>query len=193
MKTSKIFFLNKILLVIAISISCTNETTTPTENSNPNIPIDTGSIDGYATVQIGNQIWMAENLKITNAPDGSVLQGVYAYDNNENYVTEYGRLYTWQAAQNACPAGWHLPSLNEWDALIATVGTDPGTKLKVGGSSGFNAKMGGRKSGGTFGYMGQLGLYWTSTTDNPDHAYQKLFISTESGVQSDQTPVDGGS
>ena len=46
---------------------------------------------------------------------------------------------------------------------------------------------------GTFGYMGELGLYWTSTIDNPNHAFQIIFHVNESGVETeDQSPVDGG-
>lgn len=56
----------------------------------------------YATVEIGNQTWFAQNLN-------------YETSNSWTYIDDpangdiYGRLYTWEAALNACPSGWHLP------------------------------------------------------------------------------------
>jgi uncharacterized protein (TIGR02145 family) len=87
----------------------------------------------YETVKLGNQVWMAENLKVTNYPNGSAIPHVtdntswanlgdnstddaYCFYNN-NSSSEYGALYTYAAALNACPAGWHLPSDAEWTEL----------------------------------------------------------------------------
>lgn len=91
----------------------------------------------YSWVQIGEQVWMAENLAFKTD------SGCYAYDNDESYVDTYGWLYTWESAmagsasnstipngakdpnevqypskvQGICPDGWHLPSDNEWFIL----------------------------------------------------------------------------
>jgi len=95
----------------------------------------------YKTVPIGGKTWMAENLNIKTADsrcygeDGQVFVD-YDEDDNEVYSTlssseikancnKYGRLYTWDAAKTACPAGWHLPARDEWDHLAESVG---GTK-----------------------------------------------------------------
>jgi uncharacterized protein (TIGR02145 family) len=97
----------------------------------------------YKKVQIGEQIWMAENLKYE--ADGSKC-----YDNDwadrdpAIFCEEYGRLYDWNTAmdgehsstaipsgvEGVCPAGWHLPSDAEWQVLIDYVGINAGTKLK---------------------------------------------------------------
>lgn len=69
----------------------------------------------YKTVQIGNQIWMAENLNYE-------IEGSWCYDNNPEYAQKYGRLYTWEAAMKAAPEGWHLPSMAEFETLLAAVG-----------------------------------------------------------------------
>lgn len=99
-------------------------------------------IDGnvYAIVELGNQWWMAENLKVTRYRNGDpigtttpatiglrdvVYQGgkpkyQWAYDGNESNVELYGRLYTWFAVtdnRGVCPAGWHIPSYDEWIIL----------------------------------------------------------------------------
>ena len=69
----------------------------------------TDSRDGqdYRTVQIGKQIWMAENLNYKSANS-------WCYANKDSNCEIYGRLYTWETARKICPAGWHLPKRNEW-------------------------------------------------------------------------------
>ena len=72
----------------------------------------------YKTVVIGTQTWMAENLNY--ATDSSMC-----YLIKPEYCDEYGRLYKWSDAQNACPAGWHLPDTTEWNELFyAAAGID---------------------------------------------------------------------
>jgi uncharacterized protein (TIGR02145 family) len=111
-------------------------------------------IDGnvYQTVKIGDQIWMAENLKTkhyANATEiilveSSIDWGALSYtdkaycyyDNSLTNVNTYGALYTWAAAMNGsnssssnpsnvqgvCPSGWHLPSDKEWKQLEMYLG-----------------------------------------------------------------------
>ena len=146
----------------------------------------------YSTVKIGDQWWMAENLQTTHTSDGTPLNSVFTYDDNENYIAEYGRLYTWQTALNASPPGWHLPSDEEWDVLINTVGSNPADKLRNGGSTGFNAKLGGvRFSSGEYGYLGAIGVYWTSNQSDATHGTVKLFADEESNVITNNTPIAG--
>lgn len=85
----------------------------------------------YEAVEIGTQLWMAENLKTKHYADGTeIKEGVWAYDNDEANKEKYGLLYTFNAAtrnaddkggtvkvQGVCPEGWHVPSENEWTAL----------------------------------------------------------------------------
>ena len=112
----------------------------------------------YETVQIGNQVWMAENLKVTHYRDGTAIPtghnysdwsnlttGAYAvYDNNESNADTYGYLYNWYAAvdsRNIAPEGWHVPTDAEWTILTDYLGGESvaGGKLKEAGTSHWNS------------------------------------------------------
>lgn len=85
----------------------------------------------YATVEIGTQCWMAENLRATKYSDGTSVSDLRAPDNNSANVPVYGYLYTWDATMNGeaassskpsgvkgiCPKGWHVPSYGEFQQL----------------------------------------------------------------------------
>ncbi len=122
----------------------------------------------YKWVMIGNQVWMAENLNYLTRSDS------WCYDNRPVNCDNYGRLYNWSAAMNACPPGWHLPSNDEWRQLETYIGSTPGTKLKTksgwadegNGTDdyGFSALPGGRRnSNGSYGSIDSDGFWWSST------------------------------
>jgi hypothetical protein len=78
----------------------------------------------YDTVQIGSQCWLRHNLN--KKTDNSSC-----YDNNENNCAMYGSLYAWndamknsvsEGAQGICPNGWHVPTHDEYLALINYLG-----------------------------------------------------------------------
>ncbi len=99
----------------------------------------------YNTVAIGDQVWLKENLESTHYSDGTEITEVWAYNDDEGLVSTYGRLYTWdgamnysttEAAQGACPNGWHIPTDAEWTELGTFLGGDAvaGGKLKESGT-----------------------------------------------------------
>ncbi|MCP4196774.1 MAG: hypothetical protein GY762_06445, partial [Proteobacteria bacterium] len=73
----------------------------------------------YDTVTLGDQTWLAENLNYD-------IANSWCYDDDTDNCDIYGRMYTWQAADEACPAGWHLPTLEEFTALATYL--DPATE-----------------------------------------------------------------
>jgi uncharacterized protein (TIGR02145 family) len=107
-------------------------------------------IDGneYNVIKIGNQIWMAENLRTTKYRDGKAIllvtdgtawnylntSGYCLYNNFVAYRNSYGALYNWYAVNTRilCPTGWHVPSDAEWTTLTTFLGGDSvaGGKLK---------------------------------------------------------------
>jgi len=108
-------------------------------------------IDGnvYHTVKIGDQWWMAENLRVTHYNNGAVIAGITdstqwadlftgaygCYHNDDNYATDYGLLYNWYAlidSNNIAPAGWHVPTDAEWKQLEMTLGMSQADADKIG-------------------------------------------------------------
>ncbi len=118
----------------------------------------------FEEIRIGNQIWMAKNF------DLEIEDGCYNYENNPENGSKYGKLYTWDAAINSTPKGWHLPSIKEWEELIEFLGgfnSDTFKKLANNGSTGFDILFGG---GGAvdpdevyFSDIENVGGYWSST------------------------------
>ena len=101
----------------------------------PSVTTFTDSRDGkaYKKVAIGKQTWMKENLNYE-------AKGSVCYDNKTDNCAKYGRLYNWNTAMAACPAGWHLPSDKEWTTLADYLGGKDwaGKKLKSASGWTFN-------------------------------------------------------
>jgi uncharacterized protein (TIGR02145 family) len=117
-------------------------TTFLNDNLNPNLSY--GSMtdqngNSYATIVIGNQEWMAENLKAVTYRNGDTIPNVTDdfvwnnlnsgawshYENNSNFENPYGKLYNWYVVsdpRNVCPTGWHVPSDSEWTELTDYLG-----------------------------------------------------------------------
>jgi uncharacterized protein (TIGR02145 family) len=70
----------------------------------------------YKWVRIGNQVWMAENLRFKTE------SGSWCWENKEENCRIRGRLYDWETAMRVSPSGWHLPSDREWTELEIALG-----------------------------------------------------------------------
>lgn len=93
----------------------------------------------YKTIVLGDQEWLAENLRVTHYRNGDSIPNVIndkdwnelytgarcAYENAESYADTYGYLYNWYAvydSRNIAPAGWHVPTDKEWQTLVDYLG-----------------------------------------------------------------------
>jgi uncharacterized protein (TIGR02145 family) len=160
-------------------------------------------VDGniYKTVMIGNQEWMAENLRVTHYRNGTPIPGLVdmrdwsgaqiGLSSDYEFLRDdsYGKLYNWWAVEERkdhylAPEGWHIPTEEEWQTLINAAG---GKRLKdslhwpdmagyKGGLSGFNALPSGYRSyGGTFLEKGDRAYFWTSSNQK-DHPFSKVTV-----------------
>lgn len=141
----------------------------------------------YQTIVVGNQEWMAENLNYQTA------SGSWPYNGLNEYRTEYGMLYNFEAATLACPNGWHLPTDTEWRTLEIALGMlnetalsygyrgdKEGSELKEKGVGhwlspnsdavdliGFTAIPAGyRSKEGVYVLLGSMAAFWTATQES---------------------------
>ncbi len=185
------------ILSITILTACKKESNNPTTNPTPTATENTiKDVDGniYKTIKIGAQTWMAENLKVTKYNDGTniellldsvawskTLKGAYTeYNGDITNALKYGYLYNYYtvSSQKICPTGWHVPTIKECDTLVAFLGGDSisGIKLietgktnwngvvtEVTNETGFTALPGGTRYGnGRYKDIGDAGLWWNS-------------------------------
>lgn len=183
---------------------------------NPSLTYGTVTdIDGnvYATIQIGTQTWMAENLKTTKYNDGTAIPNITDntaweglttgawcnYNNDVNNNSTYGKLYNWYAVNTGklAPAGWHVPTDAEWTTLTNYLGGDEGDKMKATtlwtayagitntNSSGFTGLPAGfRNYFGTFTSIGSYGYFWSSPEYNTSNAWYRMLFYNYSDAYS---------
>jgi len=158
----------------------------------------TDSRDGkkYKAVQIGSQVWMAENLNYN-------AKGSKFHD-----YQKYGRLYDWNTAMKACPSGWHLPSNAEWQILVDFAGGNEAAEKKLKAKSGWSDSYCGDappplckpvSGNGTdvYGFSaleGDMydsygspspfggGFWWSSSTESATEASSWFMVSTTDGI-----------
>ena len=155
-------------------------------------PIEYQGYD-YETVQIGEQCWFAENLRIESYENGDAIPAglnssewtsttsgaTVIYDGNASNLEAYGRLYNWHAVDDArslCPSTWRIPSDGDWTILTDFLGgaAVAGGQMKTTygwngdgngtNSSGFSGLPGGSfASNGNFNLGGSSGYWWSAS------------------------------
>lgn len=158
----------------------------------------------YNTITIGTQKWLTENLKTTKYKNGDLIGTTtpatldisgesapkyqWAYDGNDSYVTDYGRLYTWYAAtdiRGVCPTGWHIPTQTDFATLLDLLGGMVPTALKMvetvnnywgtlpipgTNETGFSARGAGYREANTFKNLAQNSfgytIWWCNEEDS---------------------------
>jgi uncharacterized protein (TIGR02145 family) len=160
MRAGKYILFSLFILINAINQGCKKEVTVTPQTETGIITDIEGNV--YKTIKIGDQWWMAENLKVRTYRDGAAVKyslsttdwidssaSYCIYDNN---TSAPGLLYNWHAVnQQLAPAGWHIPTDAEWKKLeeyLGMPGTElsqngwrgnQGTKLKKEGTSGWSS------------------------------------------------------
>lgn len=129
------------------------------------------------TIKIGTQTWMASNLN-------AIVPGSWNYNDDPKLGARNGRLYTYQAAKNACPSGWRLPTLKEWSVLLDKLGGENKAApimLKSSQEGGFNAKLSGLATIGNFQLLDSYGAFWTATESDTENAWY-LYFTTKTNL-----------
>jgi uncharacterized protein (TIGR02145 family) len=148
----------------------------------------------YRTVKLGGQTWMAENLDYQTKKS-------WCYDNNPENCKIYGRLYTWDAARKACPAGWRLPDTSDWLPILAASSFDTAaTMLKSKAPDwdgtddyGFSALPGGtRDPDGSFTFIGSWGFWWMGTKSGFFNAWVLLMQTGDTYAKGFENPKGYG-
>ena len=151
-------------------------------------------VDGnvYKTIIIGNQTWMAENLRVRHYNNGDIIAhnliktdfnpanqegafGSYNETKDKDSIATFGLLYNWYAISDSrglAPNGWHIPSKNEWENLLSGLGSGIEAELKLvesGSTHWYYMNLGTNMSGFTALPSGQFNFgefygigYWTA-------------------------------
>ena len=116
----------------------------------------------YRTVVIESQEWMAQNLNYE-------MDESYCYDDELEKCNKFGRLYSWNAARNACPEGWNLPTKKDFYMLFDTVGglMSAGKMLKSNAADafGFSALLAGFRGFSFYEFAGEITHFWGLSDD----------------------------
>jgi uncharacterized protein (TIGR02145 family) len=161
---------------------------------------------------------MTENLKSTHYSDGSVISGVYDYNDNLINTNTHGKLYNWYATMNGsettnanpsgvqgvCPDGWHVPSRSEYLELANFLGghSVAGGKMKTTGteiwstpntgatneSSFCGLPSGCRYSDNNYYTIGIHGYFWTTHQNNSSNAYRNRLNYNDITLQEGYNP-----
>lgn len=152
------------------------------------------------TGMIGSQLWATKNLAVTTFKNGNTIPNYtssvgwsalttpamcsYNFDTNNDAV--YGKLYNWYAVNDSrgvCPTGWHVPSDAEFAQLNTYIGADGGALKEVGTTHwispntgatdkyAFTALPAGYMGTTTPSNLGNITLFWTTSSYDATHAY----------------------
>lgn len=206
------FFVMALSTLIFIACKKTDEKIKINPIVKQGIPIMDIDSNIYPTVQIGQQIWMQENLKTTRFANGDSVYGIWIYDFDTVAVDTYGMLYSWQTAVDTCsvcPHGWHVPSQHEFAILVEYLG---GVKLAggylkergldhwEGPNNGANNES--KWSGIGAGYFSsvsmlyinrkKIGYWWSRTSNSPEKGFLITLDKMSMDVGNTNSPKDFG-
>lgn len=182
----------------SVAVEPTEETATPApvvEESPEAVTVTDYDGNVYKTIRIGDQVWMLENLRCTHYSDGSPIN-YYELDSSFGYGNEYGLLYSSAVGKDIAPDGWHVPSQEEWEELVAYLGgkDTAGVSMMLSswsdlnddaiGDSGFSALPAGMYDfTGVFQWQGSSAVFASTTKSSRGVVY--FYIDADSGELKD--------
>jgi len=145
---------------------------TPATHSQEELKDYDGNI--YKIVRIGEQVWMAENLKSTHDAYGAEI-GRICYQRLQANCDTFGGLYSWNElkvrrgvdkCQGICPTGYHIPTDADWSELIEALGGADSAAFVARLHTGFNMQYGGNFHSRleNFNYKDKNAYFWTATS-----------------------------
>jgi len=181
-RSQPLFVLSAVFMLLVLCVSVFAQSGTFTDDRDKK---------KYKTSLIGGKRWMSENLNYKPKSGNS-----WCYNDSASYCVKYGRLYDWETARTVCPKGYHLPSREEWGALVKAAGGDAAGKAlksksgwryegevddedeRIDGNGtdrfGFSAKSSGYRTYDGDGYYqvnDGVAFWWTSSEYGKDYAY----------------------
>jgi uncharacterized protein (TIGR02145 family) len=178
--------------------SCSHDTSYIVENLTNVTDVEGNT---YNIVRIGEDIWMAENYKVTHFGDGWLFADYKFPGNDESLVPTYGLLYPGNivAEQDFCPSGWHVPTYDDVNTMTILLRGDElaGGALKQSGTALWNTPNFGATNfsgftalpaGNTGNYVGQTAVFHYNT--GVTHYYFSLSYNTTTIQRSYASPYD---
>jgi uncharacterized protein (TIGR02145 family) len=188
-----------LILALVLAAACSKSREPEDDGIRVRTTTDARDQQLYPTVGSAGKTWLARNLDFTTPTS-------WCYNDDPSLCAEFGRLYLWEEAKNACPAGWHLASEDEWIAFIADGYYDVPSKQTIGDPKAAYAAL----TRGSFGallsgsrtpqgkYIDQAridgngdGMYWTSSSCGNDSTSFFVFNSHSQRVMRDCDNVKG--
>ena len=160
----------------------------------------------YRTLVISNHVWTAQNMNYEIESEENREATNWCYKNDPDNCKKLGRLYAWDAAQKACPEGWHLPTVDDWKELLEdqscnTTQSDDGTWIydcagnRLKATDSWDSQKEERKNALGFSVTGagirfekkDIGIYeaaifWSATDTLSFYAFAVIFQDNENST-----------
>lgn len=146
---------------------------------------DSRDKQSYRLVKIDGREWFGDNLNFKT-------ENSYCYDDSDDNCMAYGRLYTWDAAKKACPAGFRLPNQEDFESLWTAAGADFNAAYLLKTTYGWKGETNGndtlkfsampagnRFDDETYGNMGKFAFFWSDTAEEGSSDARVWFMTNK--------------
>ncbi len=140
----------------------------------------------YRLVKIDGREWFGDNLNFK-------AENSYCYDDSDDNCMAYGRLYTWDAAKKACPAGFRLPNQEDFESLWTAAGADFNAAYLLKTTYGWKGETNGndtlkfsampagnRFDDETYGNMNKFAFFWSDYAKDGSGDARVWFMTNKS-------------